>query len=136
MDRHDRVLSIVLAPQHLLGLAGVDDARELVQAAFELLEHRLTAFGPFREHTQIFRTAPQRLAQIAILFEPAAALQQLLRRGLVLPEVGFGDAPFYAGKLFGVACGVKDSSADRMRGGRGPDTCEAVRRGLEAWKNC
>ena len=70
----------------------------------------------------------QRLAELAVLFEAAAALQHLLRRGLVLPEVRGGDAFFDSGEFVCGACGVKDSSAGRWRGAPGPRTCEAVRR--------
>jgi hypothetical protein len=118
----------VLAAEHLLGFAGVDHARQLVETALEIVEHRFAAFGPFHQDAKVLGARPQRLAEVAILFETTAPLQQLLRGRLIFPEVRFRDALFYAGEFLRMACGVKDSSADRMRAGRGPDTCEAVRR--------
>ena len=100
MDRHDRVLAIVLAAEHLLGLAGVDDARQLVEAAREILGDRLPGFGPFDEHGEIVGATSQRFAEIAVLLEPAPPLEQLLRGGLILPEVRIGDALFYRCEFF------------------------------------
>jgi hypothetical protein len=55
--------------------------------------------------------------QIAVLLEPAAALQRLLRFGLILPEIGRGRARLEAVQLFFRMVCFKDSSADRQRGG-------------------
>ena len=107
---------------------------ELVEPAREILQHGLPAFGPLDEHGEILGARAQRLAEVAILLEPAAPLEQLLRARLVLPEVRIGDALFYGCELFRGMCGVKDSSADRRRGAQGPDICEAVRRGLYSHK--
>ena len=129
MDRDDGVLAIVLAAEHLLGLAGVDHGRELVEPAGEIVQHRLPAFGPFDEDGEILGAALQRVAQVAILFEPAAALQQFLRARLVLPEVRM--------RRRAVLCSRarrRDWAASKIapqigwRGARDPDTCEAVRR--------
>ena len=87
--------------------------------------------GPFDQDGEILRPRAQRLAEGSILLEPAPPLQQLLSPRLVLPEIGFRYALFYGSEFGCRVCGVKDSSADRMRGARGPDTCEAVRRVLK-----
>jgi hypothetical protein len=131
MNRHDRVLAIVFPAEHLLGFAGVDDVRQLVEAAREIVKNRLTPLGPLDQHGEILRPRAQRLAEGAILFETATPLKQLLSRRLILPEVGLGDALFYGCEFSCGTCSVKDSSADRMRGARGPDTCEADRRVLK-----
>jgi hypothetical protein len=131
MNGHDGVLAIVLSPEHLLGFARVDHVRQFVEPAREFVQDRFAPLGPFDQDGEILRPRPQRLAEGPILFEPAAPLQQLLSRRLVLPEIGFGDAVFYGCEFGCRMCGVKDSSADRMRGARGPDTCEAVRRVLK-----
>ena len=102
---------------------------ELVESAAEILRDRLACFGPFDQHLQIVELALQRVTQLDVFLEPAAALQDLLRVGLVLPEVGSGDALFYLGEFDRGAGGVKDSSAGRRRGAPGPRTCEADRRG-------
>jgi hypothetical protein len=130
MDRHDRVLAVVFAAQHLLGLAGIDERGEIVQAGREIVRDGLPGLRPFEQHRQVLDTASQRLAEVAILFEPAPALLRLLRGGLVLPEVGGADPLFYLGEFFRVAGGVKDSSADRRRVAPGPRICEAVRRSV------
>jgi hypothetical protein len=123
----------VLATEHLLGLAGVDLAGEVVERAREILGDGLAGFDPFRQHAEVFDPPLERLGELAILFEAAAALQQLLRARLILPEVRCRDAFFDSGQLFGRACGVKDSSAGQRRGGPGPDVCEAARRGESSW---
>ena len=72
-------------------------------ARAEVVGDRLPRLGPFDEDGEILGAAPQRLAEIAILLEPPAALQQLLRAGLVLPEVRIGDARFDCREFFGGA---------------------------------
>jgi hypothetical protein len=127
MNRDDGVLAIVLAAEHLLRLAGVDLRGEIVERAREVVLDGLAGFGPLDEHGQIVGTPLQRRREVAVLFQPAPALQDLLRTGLVLPEVRGGDLRFYSRELFGGMCGVKDSSAGRWRGAPGPRTCEADR---------
>jgi hypothetical protein len=128
MDRDDGVLAIVLPAEHLLGLAGLDFSAELVEPAREIVGDRLPGLRPLDEDGQIVGTPLQGFGQVAIVFEPAPALQQLLRRGLVLPEVGIRNALLYLGELIGGTCGVKDSSADRKRAWRDPDIGGAARR--------
>jgi len=78
----------VLAAEHLLHFAGLDFLIERVESLRELNVHRLAGFRPFDQYREIVGALPQRHHQIAILLEPLAALQDLLRLGLVLPEVG------------------------------------------------
>ena len=59
MDRDDRVLAIVLAAEHLLGLAGVDLCRELVERPAEIVGDRLPGFGPLDEHGEIVDAGAQ-----------------------------------------------------------------------------
>jgi hypothetical protein len=128
MDGDNRVFAIVLAAEHLLRLAGIHRGRQVVEAASQIVSDRLACFRPLDENGQIVGATAERFAEIAILFQAAPALQEFLRRGLILPEVRIRDAFFYRREFFGVARGVKDSSAGRMRGEPSPDTCEAVRR--------
>jgi hypothetical protein len=128
MNRDDGVLAIVLAAEHLFRFAGVDLRGEIVERPDEVVADGLTGFRPFDEDGEIVDLRAQRLAQRAIFVEPAAALQQLLRGLLVLPEVRIGDSLFYFREFVGGTGGVKDSSAGRRRGARDPRTCEAVRR--------
>ena len=100
MDRDDRVLAIVLAAEHLLDLAGLHFLIERV----ERLANSASTGSPASAHSTstarsslFFRSD---VDQIAILLEPPAALQDLLRFGLVLPEIGRGGARLEAGQFF------------------------------------
>jgi hypothetical protein len=126
MDGDDRVLAIVLTAEHLLGFSGLDLDGEIVEGACEVVEHRLTGLGPLGQHAEILGTLAEGLGEIAIFLEAAAALQQLLRGGLILPELRRGDALLYPRELLGSRCDVKDSSAGRRPGAPGPRACEAV----------
>jgi len=53
--------------------------------------------------------------QIAVLLQPPPALEDLLRVGLILPEIRRGRAALEAGQFFVRAGGFKDSSADPRR---------------------
>jgi hypothetical protein len=117
----------VLAAEHLLGLAGVDLRGQIIERPGQIVGHRLSRFCPLDQDREIVGAALQPLAEIAILFEPATALQQLLRRRLILPEVRIGDARFDEREFVRRLGGVKDSSAGRWRGAPGLRACEAVR---------
>jgi len=84
----------VLATEHLLGLAGIDLGREIVEGAAEVVAHRLASLDPLDEHAEVVELALQRVAELHVLLEPAAALQDLLRVRLILPEIRGGDAFF------------------------------------------
>jgi hypothetical protein len=117
----------VFAAEHLLRLAGIDLGRELVERGAEIVGDRLARFSPLDEHGKIVDAPLQRIAEIAILLEPSPALEKLLCRRLILPEVRIRDARFDFGELVGRLCRVKDSSAGRWRGAPGLRACEAVR---------
>jgi hypothetical protein len=118
----------VLAAEHFLRLAGIDLDREIVERPSQIVHDRLSRLGPFGQHREVVDPLAQGLAEIPILFDPAPPLQQLLRSGLVLPEIRRGDAVFYFPEFIRRAGGVKDSSAGPSRGGSDPRTCEAVHR--------
>jgi hypothetical protein len=128
MDGDDGILAIVLAAEHLLGLARFDFGEELVETARQIVGDRLPGLRPFDQDGEVVHPAAERVAQVAILLEPPAALEQLLGVLLILPEVRVGNAQLYPGELVGGAGRVKDSSADRMRVWRDPDTGGAARR--------
>ena len=121
MDGHDRVLAIVLAAEHLLRFASFDFRAEIVEPAHQIVDDRLARLRPFDEDGEIVGAALQRFAEIDVALECLAALEDLLRRRLVLPEIGIGRLLFYLGEFVRGAGGVKDSSADRMRASRDPD---------------
>ena len=97
MDGDDRVLAIVLAAEHLLDLAGLHFLLERIERLAELGVDRLAGLGPFDEHGEIVALLLERRHQIAVLLEPPAALQHLLRFGLIFPEIGRGGARLEAG---------------------------------------
>ena len=113
MDGHDGVDAIVLAAEHLARLGKLDVALEVVQALEEIRFDRLARPGPLDEDAEVVAAARQRLGERQLVFDAASALQQLLRLGLVLPEVRLGNARLYAIQFSAGASGVKDSSADR-----------------------
>jgi hypothetical protein len=132
MDRDDRVLAIVLAAEHLLRLAGLDFSPELVEAFRQIGDDVLARLGPFDEDCEIVDTPLQRRTQIEVGFERLAALQGLLGRSLVLPEIRSGRLLLYFREFVGGTRGVKGSSAARSRAWRDPDTGGADRR-TELW---
>jgi hypothetical protein len=105
----------VLAAEHLLDLARLDLGGESGQPLLQLVADRLSSLGPLDEDGEIVRPALERLAEVPLLFEPPAPLKQLLRGGLVLPEVRFAYLRFDCGQLGFELGGVKDSSAGRRR---------------------
>jgi hypothetical protein len=84
----------VLAAEHLLDLTGLHFLIEFVETLCELGVDRLASLGPLDEDREVVGLLLERHHQIAILLEPATALQHLLRFGLVFPEIGRGGARF------------------------------------------
>jgi hypothetical protein len=121
----------VLAAEHLLDLAGVDQAGKLIEAGRELGPDVLSLAGPFDEHGKILGALAERGDQLDLLLDPAAALEDFLGFGLVVPEIWRRGARLYACELLGRAGGFKDNSGDRTRASRGPDICESVRRSIK-----
>jgi hypothetical protein len=119
----------VLSAEHLLRFPRLDLLREIVQRARVLVADRLAGFDPFAEDGQVVEPSLEGVSELAIFFEAPAALEQLLRRGLILPEIRSGDALFYPCQFIRGTRGVKDSSAGQRRGAPGPDVCEAARLG-------
>ena len=72
----------------------------------------VTAF--IDEHAEIVGPLSEGRGELAVLFEPAAALQHALRLGLIFPEVGRGGARLEAVQFVGRVSGFKDSSTDRQ----------------------
>jgi hypothetical protein len=103
----------VLPAEHLLGLGGFDLLRQVVERPAEVAGNVLAPLGPFKEDADVVAPLPERVAEIDVFRQPAAAPQRRLGVGLVAPEVRRGDLRFYEGELFRRAGLVKDSSADR-----------------------
>jgi hypothetical protein len=130
MDGDDGVAAIVLAAEHLLDLGRLDFGLQFVEAAGEVAIDRFALLDPFGEHGEVVAALLQGIAQGDVLFEAAAALQQLLRFGLVRPEVGLADARFDLPYLLVQSCCLKDSSACRRTVSSGPGTAASDRHGL------
>jgi hypothetical protein len=97
MNGQDRVLAIVLAAEHLLDLAGLHLLLERIERLTELGIDRFAGFRPFGEHGEIVALLLERRHQVVVLLEAPAALQYLLRFGLIVPEIGRGGARLEAG---------------------------------------
>jgi hypothetical protein len=91
VDGHDRVLAVELAREHRADLARLHVALERLQPFSQVGFDVLALPRPVDQDGQVVGLAAQRRRQRAIVFEAPAALQQLLRRSLVLPEVRSGD---------------------------------------------
>ena len=77
---------------------------------------------PVDEHAEIVCFGSERRDQLDFFLDAATALEGFLRLDLVVPEIGRRCASLYLGKLVARTCGFKDSSGDRQRALRGPDT--------------
>jgi hypothetical protein len=78
----------VLAAQHLLDLGGLDLGLEFVETALQVGGDVFAGAGPLEQHAQVSDPPAQRIAQLGVVAQAAAALQRALRFLLVLPEVG------------------------------------------------
>jgi hypothetical protein len=105
----------VLAAEHFLDFTGLDFLIEAVERLRELAVHGFARLRPFEEDSEVVALLLERHHQIAILFEPPAALQDLLCFGLIFPEVWRGGARLEAVQFFVGAGDLKDSSADPQR---------------------
>ena len=84
--------AIVLAAEHLAGFGGLDVLLELVEAFQRIAVDAARQPAPTRRARRDRRRGCfSVLLERDLLVEPPAALQKLLRLGLVLPEVGLGD---------------------------------------------
>jgi hypothetical protein len=99
---------------------------ERLERLAELGIDRLTRCGPFDEHGEIVALLAQRLDQIAVLFEAAAALENFLGFALIFPKVWRRGARLEASEFFVWAGSLKDSSASRRL------VCSDLRNGASA----
>jgi hypothetical protein len=109
----------VLAAEHLAGLGRLDIGLELVEPPGQVGVDRLAGFCPFDEHAEVIGAALQRFGERELPGQTAAALLQLLRFGVVLPEVRVESLLVDAVEFSAVSRGVKDSSADRRNASPG-----------------
>ncbi len=78
--------------EHLLDLAGLDLGREGVEGGREVVLHRLALVDPIDEDAEVLRLPPQGLGEVAVVLQPPAAPQQVLRPVRIAPEIGGGGA--------------------------------------------
>jgi hypothetical protein len=74
VNRDDRVLPIQLARQHRPDFAVLDVFAERVERAIEIGRDVLALSRPVDEHAEILSLAAERGREVAVVFEPAAAL--------------------------------------------------------------
>jgi len=117
VDGHDRIAAIVLAAEHLLDFAGLDLLIVGIERLLELRFDRLAGRRPLLQNRKIVTALAQRHHEVAILFEPPAALQDALGFGLVFPEIRRGGARLETCQLFVESSTLKDSSADPQPSG-------------------
>jgi hypothetical protein len=109
----------VLAAEHLLDFCRFHFGLQRLDRALQVVGDILAALGPLEQDAQIVELSDQRIAQVDLLAQPAAALQGLLGLGLIRPEVRCGDALFYRRQFAGRISSVKDSSAGLWRASPG-----------------
>jgi len=105
----------VLAAEHFLDLARLHFQVEAFERLRELGVDRFARLRPFEKDREVVALFLEGQDEIAILLEPAAALQDFLRFGLIFPEVWRGGARLEAVQFFVGAGDLKDSSADPQR---------------------
>ena len=115
MDRDDRVLPIHGRRRASCGLRRLRRrGRTVRDRARDPRRHPRPA-GPVDQHREVVGLALERGGQRLVVFQPAPALQHLLRVGLVLPEVRGGNLRFEIGQLALEAGFVKVPSAGAPR---------------------
>jgi len=84
----------VLAAEHLLGFHRVDLLFEGVERLRQIRRHLLAAARPFEQDADVVDLLAEAVALLEVFGKAALALQGFLRFGLVVPEIGRGDAAF------------------------------------------
>src|SRR5688572_22414034 len=122
MDGDDGVRTIVLAAEHLLDLAALDETGELIEAVSQLRSDVFPLARPVEQHAQVIGLRLERGDELDLFLDAPAALEGFLRLDLIVPEVRGGGARLYLGELVLGACGFKDNSGDRRPASRDPDS--------------
>ena len=126
--RHDRIARVVLAPEHLLNLARVDLRLQLIEPGSQIIRHTLALVGPLDEHVEVLGPSTQGFGKVVVFLQTAAALENLLCRGLIAPEGRSGSLLLEARDLGLYTCSVKDNPAGPLPAWLGPDIVESVHR--------
>jgi hypothetical protein len=128
VDCQDGIGPVVLASQDPVRFRGVDLLVEPIEAAREVRGDVLTGRGPLDEDAEIVLLRLQRIDEVDFVLEAPAALEGLLRLGLVLPEIRLGDALLERRDLLARLAGLKDTSAAPRTASPGPPAAERVPR--------
>jgi hypothetical protein len=84
----------VFAAEHLLGFDGVDLRFDGVERLREIGGDVLAAPRPFEQDADVVDLLGEAVALLEIFSKAALPLERLLCVGLVVPEIGRGDAAF------------------------------------------
>jgi hypothetical protein len=84
----------VLAAEHLPGFDGVDLRLDRVERLRQIGCDVLAAPRPFEQDADVVDLPGEAVALLQVFSKTALPLEGLLRFGLVVPEVGGGDAAF------------------------------------------
>jgi len=84
----------VLAAEHLLGFDRIDLRFECIERARQVAADILAAARPFEQDADVVDLLREAVALLEIFGQAALPLEGLLCLGLVVPEIGGGDAAF------------------------------------------
>jgi hypothetical protein len=122
MNRDDGISAIVLAAEHFLDLAPLDEGGELLDPRRQLGRDVLALGRPVHQHSKILGFGFERGDQLDFFLDATAALEGFLRLDLVVPEIGRRGARLYLCELVSGPGGLKDNSGDRRRASPDPGT--------------
>jgi hypothetical protein len=97
MNCDNGIRAVMVTAEHLLNLAAVDEARELVDPLRHVGQDVFTLACPIDEDRQVVGFGFQGIDELDFLLDAAAALENLLSFGLVAPEIRGRGARFDAG---------------------------------------
>ena len=109
----------MLAGQHRFDFGAFDVFFERVESPLQVAADVLALVGPFNQDPDIVQLLDDRVAQLEVVGEATAPLQDLLRLSLVLPEVGSRYPGLELVQFAGCIRRVKDSSAGLWRASPG-----------------
>jgi hypothetical protein len=101
----------VLAAHHLLDFSGLDFRLERAHRVLQVAADVLARFRPLEQDAEIVELLDDGVAEGGFVSQTAPPLQEPLRFGLILPEIGRRDTGLERGQFARRISRVKDSSA-------------------------